>query len=69
MVQTLESLLQQKAIHHHEYGQAELKVVTEERQSMQLQADMERNEKIMSEARETLVTRIHTPAQRNPSRS
>merc|ERR1712136_328256 len=65
IVQTLESrlrqatALQQKAIHHHECAQAELKVVTEERQSMQLQVeklqeDMERNEKIVSEAQDAL---------------
>jgi hypothetical protein len=65
IVQTLESrlrqatALQQKAIHHHECAQAELKVVTEERQSMQLQveklqAHMEKNEKIVSEAQDAL---------------
>ena len=42
------------AIHNHEYAQTKLKVVTEERQSMQLQADMERNEKVEFQARETL---------------
>ena len=51
----LGTALQQKAVHHHEYAQAELRVVTKERQAMQLQveklqADMERNEKIVSEA-------------------
>ena len=45
----------QKVIHHHEFAQA----VTEDRQSMQLQAkklqpDMKRNEKFVSEAWEAL---------------
>ena len=49
---SLETALHQKVIHHHECAQAEIKVVTEDRQSTRLQAenlqaDMERNEKFV----------------------
>ena len=55
----LGTALRQKVMHHHECAQAEIKAVTEERQSTQLQveklqAGMERNEKFVSEAWEPL---------------
>ena len=55
----LETALHQKVLHHHECAQAEIKVVTDDRQSTRLQAeklqaDMERNEKFVSETWEAL---------------
>ena len=51
----LGTALHQKVIHHHECAQVEIKVVTEDRQSMRLQvrklqADTERDEEFVSEA-------------------
>ena len=50
----LRTALHQKVINHHECTQAEVKVVTEDRQFMRLQvrklqADMERDEKFVSD--------------------